>query len=197
TISDYNELIRYQDELWKLTAATSIPYTTTGNDAVSWANDADHFVSVGDAALRQELAASSGAGLVGIRQSNVYKETLFVSPEMYGAMDTISAADTQALIDAFSAAKTMGLNVKLSRLYTCASNITLTAFISDVFGLGQGQTGIIFEAGLGIVVDNSSISGTRKAMRIVNTSLRTRGDRNATALKFTGTHTAKYGEQLK
>ncbi|WMB09601.1 tail fiber domain-containing protein [Enterobacter hormaechei] len=197
TITDYNELIRYQDELWKLSAATSIPYTTTGNDAASWANDAVHFVSVGDAALRQELAASSGAGLVGIRQSNVYKETPFVSPEMYGALDTISAADTQALIDAFTAAKTMGVGVKLSRLYTCASNITLTAFISDVFGLGQGQTGIIFEAGLGIVVDNSSISGTRKAMRIVNTSLRTRGNRNATALKFTGTHTAKYGEQLK
>lgn len=197
TITDYNQLIRYQNELWKLTAATSIPYTTTGNDSASWANDAVHFVSVGDAALRQELADSNGAGLIGIRQSNVYKETPFVSPEMYGAQATISAADTQALIDAFSAAKTMGVGVKLSRLYTCASNITLTAFISDVFGLGQGQTGIIFEAGFGIVVDNSSISGTRKAMRIVNTSLRTRGNRNATALKFTGTHTAKYGEQLK
>ena len=197
TITEYNQLIRYQNELWKLTAATSIPFTTTGNDATSWANDSAHFVSVGDAALRQELAASGGAALVGIRQSNVNKETPSVSPEMYGALDAISAADTQSLIDAFTAAKTMGVGVKLSRLYQCASNIELTAFISDVFGLGQGQTGIIFEPGCGFVVDNSSISGTRKAMRIINTSLRTRGAKDATALRFKGTHSAKYGEQLK
>lgn len=197
TITEYNQLIRYQNELYKLTAATALPFITTGNDASSWANDSVHFVSVGDAALRQELAASGGAALVGIRQSNVYKETPSVSPEMFGAMDTISAADTQALLDAFTTAKTMGVGVKFSRLYQCASNIELTAFISDVFGLGQGQTGIIFEPGCGFVVDNSSISGTRKAMRVINTSIRTRGARDATALRFKGTHTAKYGEQLK
>ncbi|HHA1251571.1 TPA: hypothetical protein ACOELP_001026, partial [Enterobacter hormaechei] len=130
TITEYNQLIRYQNELWKLTAATSIPFTTTGNDATSWANDSANFVSVGDAALRQELAASGGAALVGIRQSNVNKETPSVSPEMFGAMDTISAADTQALLDAFTTAKTMGVGVKFSRLYQCASNIELTSFIS-------------------------------------------------------------------
>ncbi|WP_336994791.1 phage tailspike protein [Leclercia adecarboxylata] len=147
--------------------------------------------------LRVELAGGNGAALVGIGQSNLFDETPFVSPEMYGALDSISAADTQALIDAFTAAKALGISVKLSRLYKCSSNIVLTAFISDIFGLGQGQTGIIFDAGFGMVVDNSSISGTRKAMRVVNTSFRTRGNRDATALKFTGTHTAKYGEQLK
>ncbi|MFG0644783.1 hypothetical protein ACF8FC_06180, partial [Leclercia adecarboxylata] len=65
TVTDYNQLIRYQDEFWKLTAATVIPFTTTGNDAASWVNDSAHFVSVGDAAIRQELAAPGGAGLVG------------------------------------------------------------------------------------------------------------------------------------
>ena len=65
TITEYNQLIRYQNELYKLTAATALPFITTGNDASSWANDSVHFVSVGDAALRQELAASSGAGLIG------------------------------------------------------------------------------------------------------------------------------------
>jgi len=55
TLTEYNQLIRYQNELWKLTATTSIPFTTTGNDSTSWANDSAHFVSVGDAALRQEL----------------------------------------------------------------------------------------------------------------------------------------------
>lgn len=61
TITEYNQLIRYENELYKLTASTAIQFTTTGNDAVSWANDSTHFVSVGDAALRQELAAPGGA----------------------------------------------------------------------------------------------------------------------------------------
>lgn len=181
TISEYNQIIRYDGELWKITAATEVPFTTTGNDASSWDNDSAHFLSVGDAALRQEF----------------YREVPFVSPEMYGALDSISEADTQALIDAFAAAKAMGLSVKLSRLYSCSSNITLTTFISDIFGLGQGDTGIIFDSGFGFVVDNSAIVGTRKAMRVINTSIRTRGAKNATAFKFTGTHNAKYGEQLK
>lgn len=143
------------------------------------------------------ISAPGGAGLVGIGQSTIAQETPFVSPEMYGAGDAASLSDTQPLIDAFATAKTMGVSVKLKRLYRCNSNIMLTAFISDVVGLGQGQTGIIFESGFGFVVDNSAISGTRKAMRILNTSIRTRGNLNATAIRFTGTHTAKYGEQLK
>lgn len=65
TISEYNQLIRYQGELYKLTAATPLGFTTTGNDATSWANDSAHFVSVGDAALRQELASPGGLALVG------------------------------------------------------------------------------------------------------------------------------------
>ena len=55
TISEFNQVIRYDGELWKLTASTSIPFTTTGNDAASWLNDSAHFISVGDGALRQEL----------------------------------------------------------------------------------------------------------------------------------------------
>ncbi|HFU3392983.1 TPA: phage tailspike protein [Escherichia coli] len=147
--------------------------------------------------LRSELAGNHGASLVGIGKSNLYNEMPYVSPEMYGATNIISSSDTQALIDAFETAKTMGVSVKLSRLYKCSQNIVLTAFTSDIFGLSQGNTGIIFDSGFGMIVDNSSISGTRKAMRIINTSFRTRGDRDATALMFTGTHTAKYGEQLK
>ncbi|VTN31408.1 Uncharacterised protein [Klebsiella pneumoniae] len=59
TLTDYNQLIRYNNELYKLTAATYIPFTTTGNTDETW-NDADaaHFVSVGDAALRQNLGSS-------------------------------------------------------------------------------------------------------------------------------------------
>ncbi|HBR2681630.1 TPA: hypothetical protein L9Q24_001409 [Klebsiella pneumoniae] len=63
TITEYNQLIRYNNELYKLTAATGIPFTTSGKTDETWTNtDAAHFVSVGDAALRQNMADSSGSG---------------------------------------------------------------------------------------------------------------------------------------
>jgi len=196
TITEYNQLIRYQNELYKLTAATALPFITTGNDAASWANDAVHFVSVGDAALRQELAASSGAGLIGIRQSNVYKETPFVSPEMYGALDYISEADTQALIDAFAAAKAMGLSVKLSRLYSCSSNIEVSNFYSDVFGLSMATCGIKFAAGFGLVIDNSGTTIVRKPVGLRNFTIKATGQLQGVALTFTGTGGIAYARQL-
>ncbi|MGS4368247.1 tail spike protein [Klebsiella michiganensis] len=59
TITEYNQLIRYNNELYKLTAATDIPFTTAGNTDETWTStDAAHFVSVGDAALRQNLGSS-------------------------------------------------------------------------------------------------------------------------------------------
>ncbi|MDZ6244304.1 hypothetical protein U4M36_19220 [Klebsiella pneumoniae] len=66
TFTEYNQLIRYNNELYKLTAATDIPYTTAGTTDETWnATDSLHFVSVGDAALRQELSLSDGLKLVG------------------------------------------------------------------------------------------------------------------------------------
>lgn len=65
TVTDYNQLIRYQSEFYKLNSSTSIPFTTTGNDSTSWSNDSSHFVSVGDAAIRQELSGAGGSGLIG------------------------------------------------------------------------------------------------------------------------------------
>lgn len=61
TITGRNQIIRYQNEFWRLNAATNPPYITTGVNSTSWAVDVTHLVSVGDANLRQELA-SKGAG---------------------------------------------------------------------------------------------------------------------------------------
>lgn len=62
TITARNQIIRYQNEFWRLNAATNPPYTTTGVNSTSWATDVTHLVSVGDATLRQNLS-SSGEGL--------------------------------------------------------------------------------------------------------------------------------------
>ncbi|STV70110.1 Uncharacterised protein [Klebsiella pneumoniae subsp. rhinoscleromatis] len=65
TITARNQIIRYQNEFWRLNAATNPPYTTTGINNASWATDITHLVSVGDANLRQELSFSSGLKLIG------------------------------------------------------------------------------------------------------------------------------------
>ncbi|MCB7637584.1 hypothetical protein KAF70_22655 [Klebsiella pneumoniae] len=62
TITEYNQLIRYNNELYKLTAATNIPFTASGKTDETWTTtDSAHFVSVGDAALRQNLGSDEGA----------------------------------------------------------------------------------------------------------------------------------------
>lgn len=65
TITARNQIIRYQNEFWRLNAATNPPYTTTGINGTSWSVDVTHLVSVGDANLRQELSSSEGTSLIG------------------------------------------------------------------------------------------------------------------------------------
>ncbi|WP_236516445.1 hypothetical protein, partial [Escherichia coli] len=65
TLSSINQVLRYNGELWRLNASTTPPFTTTGTNSTTWAADSLHFVSVGDAALRQEMAAVTGPGLIG------------------------------------------------------------------------------------------------------------------------------------
>ncbi|HGV3459031.1 TPA: hypothetical protein ACNGYW_005721 [Klebsiella michiganensis] len=79
TLTEYNQLIRYNNELYKLTAATDIPFTTAGNTDETWTDtDAAHFVSVGDAALRQNLGSSEmpGAGIVMLGQKVTVQQAM-------------------------------------------------------------------------------------------------------------------------
>lgn len=69
TITARNQIIRYQNEFWRLNAATNPPFATTGVNSTSWGADVTHLVSVGDATLRQDIADDSGAGLVGWKRS--------------------------------------------------------------------------------------------------------------------------------
>ena len=91
TITARNQIIRYQNEFWRLNASTNPPYTTTGINSTSWAVDVTHMVSVGDANLRQELASNNadfGINMLGL----LLKGNLFdligswVSPEAYNVV---------------------------------------------------------------------------------------------------------------
>ncbi|MDQ5272447.1 hypothetical protein RCD85_24020, partial [Klebsiella variicola subsp. variicola] len=79
TITEYNQLIRYNNELYKLTAATDIPFTASGKTDETWtATDSAHFVSVGDAALRQNLGSNElpGTGIVSLKYSGTVADAL-------------------------------------------------------------------------------------------------------------------------
>ncbi|SCA38119.1 Uncharacterised protein [Klebsiella quasipneumoniae] len=75
TITEYNQIIRYNNELYKLTAATNIPFTASGKTDETWTTtDSAHFVSVGDAALRQNLRSGEegmGGDLVAYKSRTV------------------------------------------------------------------------------------------------------------------------------
>lgn len=92
TITGLNQIIRYQNEFWRLNAATNPPYTTTGVNSTSWNTDVTHLVSVGDAALRQELSQNDGVKLIG--------GLSFVTPEMF--KDSTDGSDGAMVLAAWT-----------------------------------------------------------------------------------------------
>ena len=62
-LTEYNQVLRESGEFWRVSASTTLPYTTTG----AGMPESGAFVNVGDAVLRQDLASDAsgkGASLV-------------------------------------------------------------------------------------------------------------------------------------
>ena len=108
TITEYNQLIRYNNELYKLTAATNIPFTASGKTDETWTTtDSAHFVSVGDAALRQNLGSSEpgmGAGISKLEQPGNVQNALreFYADAFPGIDPTGRTSSTQGILDAIA-----------------------------------------------------------------------------------------------
>ncbi|EIX9302109.1 hypothetical protein MLP24_002638 [Klebsiella pneumoniae] len=60
-----NQYVRYDNQYYRLNAATDVGFTTTGTDAASFANDVTHFVLMDGDTLRQNLGSGEGFALVG------------------------------------------------------------------------------------------------------------------------------------
>lgn len=134
TITARNQIIRYQNEFWRLNAVTNPPYTTTGVNSTSWTTDVTHLVSVGDAALRQELGSGElpGLSLVALPESGNLSHAI---PEVYvdafGADPTGTTDSTAAILSAISHATGGVLVSNFSK--------TKTKFAKVIFGPGQYQ----------------------------------------------------------
>ncbi|MCF1304962.1 hypothetical protein [Raoultella ornithinolytica] len=65
-----NQYIRYNDQYYRLNATTDVGFTTTGTDAISFANDVAHFVLMDGDTLRQNLGSGEpgmGSDLLAFR----------------------------------------------------------------------------------------------------------------------------------
>lgn len=74
-LTAYNQVVRdTSGEFWRVSGSTALPYTTTG----AGLPEGGAFVTVGDAALRQELAAgvSTGQGALKVSGSVIYVDTI-------------------------------------------------------------------------------------------------------------------------
>lgn len=79
-----NQYIRYDNQYYRLNAATDVGFMTTGTDAASFTNDVTHFVLMDGDTLRQNLG-SSEAGL-GVNL-------------VYGALKQVSITNFMSLAD--------------------------------------------------------------------------------------------------
>lgn len=148
TITEYNQLIRYDGELWKIIAATDIPFTTTGNNASSWIIDSAHLVSVGDAALRQNLYSDEDglgdelltvnqpySGAVGISQHDQNKG--WVSILNFGAKCDGVTDDTAAAQKAILACGEAGVHLFVPGVSVISEELYIRKPIK-IFGTGPG-----------------------------------------------------------
>ncbi|HAY4514770.1 hypothetical protein R9J58_24260 [Escherichia coli] len=111
TVTDYNQLIRYQNELYKLKADTAVPFTTTGKNATSWVNDFAHFINVADAALRQQIGDPYGAEKYPELQLARWRDEGDVRG--WGAIGDGLNDDTDAILLCFADAKLRGGRTKI------------------------------------------------------------------------------------
>ncbi|WP_419720630.1 glycosyl hydrolase family 28-related protein [Leclercia adecarboxylata] len=171
TITEYNQVIRYQNELWKLNAATSIPFTTTGKDSTSWAIDSLHLVSVGDGALRQQISDPDGATKYPELQIARWRDEGDIRG--WGAEGDGTADDTAAILAAMAAKGGGDIKFPAGRFL-----ITQSLVMEDKFynfrGAGVSSTTLLYRpSSPGVLFNHSHTVAKRGVMSISDMSLLT------------------------
>lgn len=108
-----NQYIRYNNQYYRLNAATDVGFTTTGTDATSFANDVTHFVLMDGDTLRQNLGSGElpGATLVSLNAGTVFDALRYCTPEMMEAAGDGVADDSLAFQAALDEAASRAIMV--------------------------------------------------------------------------------------
>ncbi|MCF0738904.1 right-handed parallel beta-helix repeat-containing protein [Klebsiella pneumoniae] len=131
-----NQYIRYNNQYYRLNAATDVGFTTTGTDATSFANDVTHFVLMDGDTLRQNLSSSDGASLIG--------GLGFLTPEMFSENITLDDDFSFALHRTIEAAKNGPVSlIILGSLYKISSSFDIPDGVT-ICG-GGPETGVYLE----------------------------------------------------
>lgn len=86
-----NQYIRYDNQYYRLNAATDVGFTTTGTDATSFANDVTHFVLMDGDTLRQNLGSNEGLLYIGSAPTIAHLST--ISPAVAGQRIQVTEFD--------------------------------------------------------------------------------------------------------
>ncbi|WP_081384129.1 tail fiber domain-containing protein [Raoultella ornithinolytica] len=92
-----NQYIRYNDQYYRLNATTDVGFTTTGTDAISFANDVAHFVLMDGDTLRQNLGSGEGDPIVApekvrVMDGNLADAIKYQTLFMHGGADDYDSA---------------------------------------------------------------------------------------------------------
>lgn len=140
-ITEYNQVIRDSaGEFWRASGATTLPYTTDGTGLP----ESGAFVSVGDAALRSELAGepATGNGALKARGAVIYVDTIA----------DLQALPTSGLVDGH-VANVQGSNLVWDSSLTvwkAVGPITIRAFGTVGDGISDDTAAINSALGFGV-----------------------------------------------
>lgn len=141
-LNNFNTTFTKDGLAYRAAPTTVLPYTTTG----VWASESSKFVIAGDSSLRQDLAAFSGAGLIGFRRyptlpvstvDAAFKSSGVISVVSAGAIGDGVADDTAAIVLAEAAAFVSGAQLLFPAGYTFTSTASIELRVPL---LGAGAT---------------------------------------------------------
>ena len=156
-----NQYIRYNNQYYRLNAATDVGFTTTGTDATSFANDVTHFVLMDGDTLRQNLGSGEegmGGDLVAANPYHSVSEILSRTKTYsdYGKSLPINGYDTAFYASVF-ADKAVDNDLYLPGKLNLAANLYGTSNTAALLNL-LGNNSDSFRAQI-VSGDSSVLSG--------------------------------------
>ncbi|HBV8167433.1 TPA: hypothetical protein MD669_004954 [Klebsiella pneumoniae] len=114
-----NQYIRYNNQYYRLNAATDVGFTTTGTDATSFANDVTHFVLMDGDTLRQNLGSGEGTSLVAKLGNKPLVAISYYKNQGLSDQDAVQAAFDESSNITFDANVTLSSAIEFDRSEPC------------------------------------------------------------------------------